>query len=284
MKVRMYLLKPITGITALIVLMISAVLVSQAPAEEAVTKRELSKPLRYVKNDAYGFGEHLRYKVGYKFITAGIASFTVAPEPLIFKGAECYDIRFEVRSLKSLDWLYRVRDRYRTVMDIHGIYPLHFEQRIREGNYKRDFYATLDQSALKATTKDGQFDLKPFTHDIVSAFYYVRTMDLQSMHKGDTLHLTNFYKKKTYDLKVKILGRQTVKVEAGTFRCVVIEPLVVEGGLFKNEGKIVVWLSDDERKIPVKVRTKVVIGAIDAELISYEGLRGPLVAKVEDRD
>lgn len=78
-----------------------------------------------------------------------------------------------------------------------------------------------------------------------------------------------------------MLGRQTIEVEAGKFRCYVVEPLVQKGGLFKNEGKIVVWLSADDRKIPVKVATKVVIGYVGAELTSYSGLRGPLDAKIE---
>ncbi len=261
------------------VLIVAAIVFSAAftPAMEPPQ----AEALRFVPNEAFGFGEHLKYNVGYKFITAGTAAFRVAPRPAKMKGRECYDVRFEVRSLKSLDWLYKVRDWYRSVIDIDGIFPWRFEQHIREGNYRRDFTAILDHKLEKATTKDGEFDIEPYTHDIVSAFYYVRTLDLKSMHKGDTIHLRNFYKKKTFDLKVRLLGRQEVTVEAGTFRCVVIEPLVVEGGLFKSEGKIVVWLTDDERKIPVKVRTKVLIGAIDAELTGYEGLRGPLMAKVD---
>lgn len=238
--------------------------------------------LRYVPNEAFGYGEQLKYDIGYKFITAGNAIMQVLPEPIAIDGAECYDIRFEVRSLKSLDWLYRVRDRYRTALDVHGLFPWLFEQKIREGNYKRDFEARLDQRNLIGYTNNGEFEITPFTHDILSAFYHVRAMDLKSMHKGDIIELKNFYKKKTYDLNVKILGRERISVEAGTFDCVVIEPLVVEGGLFKSEGSIIVWLSDDERKIPVRVRTKVVIGAIDAELIAFRGLRGPLAARVEE--
>ncbi len=262
--------------SALVALLAGSVTLSQQAGE--------APPLRYVENEAYGFGELLKYKIGYKFITAGTAAFKIAPEPLIYEDRNCYDIRFEVRSLKSLDWLYRVRDQYRTVLDIDGIFPWRFEQHIREGNYKRDFKAELDQRNGKAITDKGEYELKPFTHDIVSAFYFLRTQDLQGGNKGDTLHLNNFYKDSVYALPVYIHGRQTVEVEAGKFRCIVIEPMVVEGGLFKSDGRIIIWLSDDERKIPVKVSTHVVIGAIDAELTGYEGLRGPLAAKLPDDD
>jgi hypothetical protein len=256
------------------VLMLSTGMTLQAP----------TVPLRSIENEAFGYGERLDYDVGYKFITAGKASFIVGTEPVMIDGRKCYDIRFDVASLESLDWLYRVRDRYRTYVDVDGIFPWKFEQRIREGNYRRDFTATFDQVSRKARTTDGTFDVPAFVHDVVSAFYFVRTHDLKKYRKGQTIALKNFFDKETHDLEVRVLGRQRVEVKAGTFDCVVIEPLVKEGGLFKSDGRIMIWLSDDDRKIPVKVSTKVVIGSIDAELTGYRGLRGPLTSRVANLD
>ena len=91
--------------------------------------------------------------------------------------------------------------------------------------------------------------------------------------------MQNFYKDKVYDLNVKYLGKDRISVEAGTFDCVVVEPLVQEGGLFKSEGSIIVWLTDDDLRVPVRVKTKVVIGSIDSELTKYEGLAGKLTSK-----
>jgi hypothetical protein len=70
-------------------------------------------------------------------------------------------------------------------------------------------------------------------------------------------------------------------VAAGTFKTIVVEPLVKEGGLFKSEGRIVIWLSDDERKLPVRVNTKVLIGSIDVELSAYSGLTGALPSRIK---
>jgi len=243
-----------------------------------------TKPMRYVPNEAFGFGERLEYRVGYKFITAGTAAFSVGKDPITVRGRPTYDIRFDVQSLKSLEFIYKVRDRYRTLVDIDGLFPWKFEQKIREGGYSRDYAAEFDQVENKAITSDGTFDTTPFVHDIVSAFYFLRTFDLKSMKKGEEISLQNFFDKETHDLKVRILGRQQVKVEAGTFQCVVIEPMVKQGGLFKSEGRILIWLSDDDRKIPVKVSTKILIGTIDAELTGYRGLRGPLTSKVNTEE
>jgi hypothetical protein len=97
--------------------------------------------------------------------------------------------------------------------------------------------------------------------------------------EGITLH--NFYKDKSHELFVRYLGEQELEVAAGTFRTVVVEPLVREGGLFKSEGRVVVWLTDDERRMPVRVNTKVIIGSIDSELRSYSGLAGPLNSRID---
>ncbi|GAB5464643.1 MAG: DUF3108 domain-containing protein [Candidatus Kapaibacteriales bacterium] len=238
-----------------------------------------SQPLRDIQNNAYSFGEELNYNIGYKFINAGTATFKVADKPIYRQGNKSYDIRFKVQSLSSLDWLYRVNDKYRSVVDVKGIYPYEFQQILREGDFKRDFKATFDHGKKKAMTNSDTVLISPFTHDIVSALYYVRTLDLKSKRKGDVIKLENFYGKETYDLQVKVLGRESIEVEAGEFDCVVVEPLVKEGGLFKNEGSIVIWLSDDERKIPVKVGTEIPIGFVGAELTSYNNLSGPLAAK-----
>ena len=96
---------------------------------------------------------------------------------------------------------------------------------------------------------------------------------------NDKIRLQNFYKDKVYDLDVNFLGIETVEVEAGKFECIKVEPLVQEGGLFKHEGDIVIWLTNDELKVPVKVRTKIIIGYIDAELTKYENLVGELTSK-----
>jgi len=142
------------------------------------------------------------------------------------------------------------------------------------------FQATFDHYQRLVYVRDTAYQIPPFVHDVVSAFFYVRTLPLDTMRAGDTLYLQNFYKDRVYDLKVVVRGREIVDVDAGRFRTILIEPLVQEGGLFKSEGSILIWLSDDERKIPVQVATEVLIGSIYAELVGYRGLRGPVTAKI----
>lgn len=233
---------------------------------------------RTLENKAFEVGEKLTFDVKYGFVTAGIATMQI-PQMKRISGRQAYHITFEVNSVPSFDWIYKVRDRYETYIDAKGLFPWRFEQHIREGGYSRDFSAFFDQRKGKAKTSEGEYEIPKYVNDIVSAFYLARTFDYSNLKINDRIHLKNFYKDKVYDLDVRYLGKETIDVTAGKFDCIVVEPLVQEGGLFKSEGSIVVWLSDDELKIPVKVKTKVVIGSIDAELTAYEGLNGKLSSK-----
>lgn len=236
-------------------------------------------PLRKLTNDAFAVGERLVFGVNYGFITTGEAVMEVAAYDSV-AGRKCYRVEFTVNSLPSFSWIYKVEDRYLTYIDVETIAPWKFEQHIREGTYRRDFIAEFDQVNLVATTTGGTYPIPQYVHDIMSAFYFARTIDFSSFKPGDGVLLSNFYKDKTHELKVNFLGRQELETEAGTFNTIVVEPLVKEGGLFKSEGRIVIWLSDDERKIPVRVNTKVVIGSIDTELKSYSGIAGPLRSRI----
>jgi hypothetical protein len=234
---------------------------------------------RKIRNDAFGVGERLVFDVSYGPITAGEACMAIPGYDSI-AGRKCYRIEFSVNSLPSFSWIYKVEDRYLTFIDVETIAPWKFEQHVREGKFSMDFYSEFDQQKQIARTPDGAYPTPEYVHDILSAFYYVRTIDFSGMKAGDTMTLFNFYRDKSHELVVKLLGRQELEIEAGTFNSLVVEPMVREGGLFKSEGRIVVWLSDDDLKVPLRVNTKVVIGSIDTELREYSGIPRPVRARI----
>lgn len=252
--------------------------------DSASTKFEFRK----VPQNAFKNGEKLTFEINFGFVTAGEAVMEIDPVFQIVNGRKCHDIRFYVNSTSSFDWVYKVKDFYRTYVDMEGLFPWRFEQHIKEGTYQRDFEAIFDQQNLKAKTYtgekepkkfEGEFNIPRYVQDAMSAFYFGRTIDYSKMNVNDEMILQNFYKDETFPLRIKYLGKETIEVPAGEFRCVKVEPLVQEGGLFKSEGSIVIWMTDDDRKMPVKVKTKVLIGSIDADLSNYSGLAGPLNSK-----
>ncbi|HCY74954.1 MAG TPA: DUF3108 domain-containing protein [Ignavibacteriales bacterium] len=237
-----------------------------------------SDEFRKHENIAFREGEKLTFDVKYGFVTAGIASFEI-PKIKKISGRNAYHVTFEVNTVPTFDAFFKVRDRYETYIDVEGLFPWRFEQHIREGNYSRDFSAFFDQRKGKAKTTGGEYDIPKYVNDIVSAFFYARTLDYSNLKVGDKIPLKNFYKDKVYDLDVVYHGKETIEVAAGKFECIIVEPLVQEGGLFKNEGSIMLWMTNDDAKMPVRVKTKVVVGAINSDLTSYSGVYGKLTSK-----
>ncbi len=234
--------------------------------------------LRKVRNIAFAGGEYLRFDINYGIVTA--AEAVMRTRDTTYNSRRCVIAEFTLSSKPFFDAFYKVRDRYYTLIDAEGLFPWRFEQHIREGGYTRDFVAQFDQVNHLVTTPSGRHRIPPYVQDMMSAFYLTRTIDYSRFAVGEKVHLQNFYKDSTYELDVKFRGRQTVEVEAGKFNCIVVEPLAKEGGLFKSDGRVFVWLTDDDRKLPVMVTTKIRIGSVDSELVEYVGVAGPINAKI----
>lgn len=245
---------------------------------------------RYINNEAFGLGEKLQYKVG--MISGplkglgGSGGISINKTPKQFTNSignkrDCYEILFWVDSEGLVDAIYSIHDKYRTLVDIAGIFPYEFQQKIREGNYKRDFQANFDQLNNIAKVGDKKYVVEDNVQDILSALFYFRTFDLKSRKNGDIIELSNFYKDTTYKLPVKIIKKEIIKVPAGKFRTILVQPLVSEGSLFGFNNTINIWITDDDRKIPVKVATTIIIGDVGAELNNYSGVRGKIDAKIE---
>ena len=94
-------------------------------------------------------------------------------------------------------------------------------------------------------------------------------MRTQPLEEGKSIYVDNFTDGKQYSLEVRVLRREKISVTAGTFDCIVVEPLLQTVGVFKHEGKLTVWLTDDRLRMPVLMKSKILVGSVSAELTKY---------------
>ncbi len=254
----------------------------------AIDSLTSKKEFRKISQTAFGLGEKLEFEINYGFVTAGYATMEVAPNFVNLNGRNCYEITISINSAPSFDWVYKFREKYKCFLDAEGIFPWKFEQHLREGSYERDFEAIFDHENLKVKTSavtrgekepDREHSIPKFVQDVVSAFYYARTMSFANINKNDIINIPSFYKDTTYNLAVRYLGKDDADVPAGDFRCFMVQPDIKEGALMSKAEDIVLWISDDDRKIPVKIQLSIIIGSVKAELKSYQNLAGPLRSK-----
>ena len=214
----------------------------------------------------FGAGEKLVFSVQYGLITAGEATLEIR-NVATMGGRACYRIVSDARTNEFFSKFYQVRDRYESCMDTSELYSVHYEKHVREGKFKRDEAVDFDQAGHRAVYKDKVVPVPPRVQDVLSALYYVRTLPLEP---GQRVAIANHTDGKNYPLIVKVHRRERIKVDAGEFDCLVVEPILRGPGVFTQKGRLTVWLTDDEVRMPVMMKSKVVIGHVAAVLTSYQ--------------
>jgi len=228
---------------------------------------------RTVVNNAFTNGEFLHFTVTYGPVIAGYASISVDRKEVI-RGRKCFVLKTTAKSRRAFDWVFKVRDWTESFIDIERFHSLRFKKHLREGSYKIDVDIEYFQDKniasyrserikKKKKIKTKQIKIPDNVLDALGALFYVRTMDFKV---GDEILIPATDNKKVYNIKVIIHRKEKIEVKAGTFNCFVVEPIMADGGVFKKDGKVKVWLTDDIYKMPVKMETKVYIGSIEAEL------------------
>jgi len=247
-----------------------------------VTTRETAGPVAFGPSDSlapdpparpplpdvlpFGPGERLEFSIDYGILNAGHATMEVVGTRRI-AGRDCMDIRTEAKSNAFFSKFYKVWDRAQTFLDTSTVLPWRFEKHQREGGYKKDVVIKFERGGSFAKYENGdEVMMHPHAQDELSAFYYLRTLPLAV---GRDVEIDNHTNRKNYPLRVIVHGRERVEVPAGTFDCWVIEPVVREGGIFTAKGTLTIWITDDDRRVPVKMRTKIVVGAVTASLTEY---------------
>ncbi len=213
----------------------------------------------------YGEGELLTFAIQYGLIYAGDATLEIR-NIAEFDSTRAYHIISTAKTNGAFDRIFKVRDRHDSFMDFDNLYSLSFEKHLREGKFKRDVKVVFDQKEHIAVYPDKRVPIPPNTQDFLSALYYARTLNLGV---GQAIAMANHTDGKNYPIFIKVIRRERVKVPAGEFDCLVVEPVLQTSAIFENKGKLTIWVTDDTVKMPVLLRSKVVVGAFEAVLKDY---------------
>jgi hypothetical protein len=232
-------------------------------APKAAPVAETAFPSR--RNAAFKAGEHLLFAVQYFNVAAGFAALDVENGGQKF-GRPTYRLVATAWTHPAFEWIFKVRDRIESYFDQQGLFSWQYEKHLREGGYANDTVMIYDQIRRKVLKDEGRtaLDAVPWVQDVLSEFYYFRTLKFSL---GETVTVPVFADDgKAYELLVTVLRKERVTVPAGTFDCIVVEPALKFEGLFQQKGKVVIWLTDDEHRAPVLIKTQIVIGTIDIVL------------------
>jgi Protein of unknown function (DUF3108) len=182
-----------------------------------------------------------------------------------------------VSTARSADWIsvfFPVEDRVESVLTkaqppLLGL-PKDYRIKTREGKRYKDKEIIFNHAKGKAVYIDhlggerAEMAIGPNTYDVYSSFYYVRTLPLTV---GKSVYVSILDNKELWNVEVQVLKKEKLDTIFGEVNTILIKPLIKSEGIFERKGEIFIWLTDDARRIPVKMQTKVVIGSVTATLV-----------------
>ena len=123
--------------------------------------------------------------------------------------------------------------------------------------------------------------VQPDINDVISTLYYLRNNPkMNNLKKNDEVIMDmNFYDDEVYKFRLRFLGKEKVDTPLGEINTLIFRPLVQDGRVFKEQESLTLWISDDENKIPVKIKASLRVGSLIGEIIHYNGLKHPTVLK-----
>ncbi len=217
---------------------------------------------------AFPLPERLEFELTYTGITAGHAVMEVKQT-----GTDIHIIS----TARSADWLrffFPVDDRIESFLT-SGLpqqqfgSPRLYQERKHEGRTVTNREAHFNLPGLEVTTinhlnkEEKKQAITKQTYDTLSCFYYFRTIPLQI---GASYFIDIYDCSRLWNTEVKVLRREELDTPLGRFKTIVIQPLLKSEGIFARTGDMFIWLTDDDRRIPVQMKSKVVVGSITASL------------------
>lgn len=255
---------------------------STSVVQETKTKMLVPDSLRKVKNEAFKHGEKLKYRMHYGFINAGEAVIQVMNESKVIAGRRMYHVVGLGYTNSTFDLFFKVRDRYESYIDEEALVPWVFIRRANEGGYiiNQDYiFSHYQNTVMDANGK--KYDVPDGIQDMISAFYYARTLDFSNAKEGQIYEFPCFVDNEVWPLKIKYVGKETIKSDVGKVRCIKFRPVVQAGRIFKKEEDLTAYISDDKNRIPIRAEAKILVGSIKMDLTEYSGLTHPLA--LEDK-
>jgi len=237
--------------------------------------------LRKVQNTAFTTNEVLEYRVHYGFVDAGEARLEINSDIKTFANRSVYHVVGTGKTKGAFDWFFKVRDRYESYIDSASIIPWYFVRRVDEGGYKISQNVTFNHYKNIAISEKATISVPHEVQDIVSAYYYARTLNFDTAKVNDVYSFNAYLDDEVIHMNLKFLGKEKIKTNLGTFNCIKFRPVLLVGRVFKDEEDMTIWLTDDKNKVVVRAQAEILVGSVKMDLKNYSGLANPLLAKIK---
>lgn len=236
------------------------------------------------QEDAYGVGEFFKFRIHYGIVNAGYATLEVKDATL--SGKKTFHVVGRGYTTGMSRFFFKVDDLYESYIDKETRNPYQFVRKIDEGGYTKNQEGFFNQSINKVVVKDYKHKTEKTlyvpknTQDILSTFYYLRNHpNIDKLKIGESVAIDMFFDDETTKFKLKFMGRENITTKFGVVPAMIFRPLVQSGRVFKEQESLTVWISDDDNKVPLRIKASLAVGSIKADIEAYKGLKNPFKTK-----
>jgi hypothetical protein len=223
----------------------------------------------------------LYYNLDFIWIPAGEVRFSVREDD------RTYIYHAVGTTYPSYEWFYKVNDEYTTVVDKKTLLPLSAERSLEEGGYRLYEEVDFDHKKKAASvfrgreladaTDRGAFGIENCAGDILSLMYRMRNIDRQSFMEAGSMPVSFFLDMKTHKVDIRLIRSEPKKIKGlGRYNTIKVNPSLIAGKVFRKGDEMSVWVSDDDNRIPLMIKSPLTVGSVKAVLTSYTGLKYPL--------
>ncbi|MNX55036.1 hypothetical protein D3C86_857830 [compost metagenome] len=236
------------------------------------------------KEDAFGTGEYFKFRIHYGIVNAGYATLEIKEATINNKKVHHAVGKGYTTGMSK--FFFKVEDLYESYFDKETGSPYRYIRKIDEGGYTKNQEGIFNQAENRVLVKDYKrksektIVINDNVQDIISSFYYLRNHpNIDKLKSGDAITIDMFFDEEITKFKLKYIGRQDITTKFGTVSTMVFKPLVQTGRVFKEKESVTLWITDDNNKVPVRIKADLAVGSLKADLDEYKGLKYPFKAK-----
>jgi len=242
------------------------------------------------KNTTFKPGEEITYSASYNWfvIWTDVAEAILTIQDTVYNDIPAYYFTGVGKTYKKWDWIYKVRDKFETIIDQNTLRPLIASRHVREGNYRQNDYYIYNYEENVAYAKNKTNDnpttidtieFNICTFDIMSALLFARNIDFSNRAIGDEIPITILLDKELYPIYIKYLGIEEIKVKGiGKFECIKFSVMLIAGETFKEGDNMTVWATNDQNKIVVFAESPIIVGEVKVRLAHVKNNRYPFTS------
>lgn len=210
-------------------------------------------------------GESLTYEVRFGAIKVGTGRMRVVGIENV-RDRPAWHVLF---TLSGGTFFYKVDDVYESWMDVLTLNSLRYVQNQDQGSRerKRTFEIFPERAVYNEVFKKNR-EMPSVANplDDGSFLFYIRTVPLEV---GKTYEFNRYFKPDRNPVVIRVLRKERVRVPAGTFNAIVLQPIIKTSGIFSEGGQAEIWLTDDDKRMMVQMRSRLSFGSLNLYLRSY---------------